>query len=106
MADLKISELAALASADLAAGDLLAVADVSASETKKITVTDFTGKAVTLIADATIPGAKILFSAGQIAGSAIATGGISATQLANDSVTAAKLADESSVDLVTTQTAS
>jgi hypothetical protein len=106
MADLKISELAALAGADLASGDLLAVADVSASETKRITVTDFTGKAVTLIADATIPGAKILFSSGQIAGSAIATGGISATQLANDAVTAAKLGDESTVDLVTTLPAS
>jgi hypothetical protein len=102
MADLKISELAALASADLATGDLLAVADVSASETKKITVTDFTGKAVTLIADATIPGAKILFSAGTVAGSAIADGGIDTAQLADEAVTAAKLADESTVDLVTT----
>jgi hypothetical protein len=59
MADLRITELAALSSGDLAAGDFLAVADISASETKKITVTDFTGKAVTLIADATIPGAKV-----------------------------------------------
>jgi len=106
MADLRISELAALAGGDLAAGDLLAIADVSASETKKITVTDLVGNATTLIADATIPGAKILFSAGTIAGSAIATGGISATQLADDAVTAAKLADESSVDLVTTLPAS
>ena len=61
MADLKITELAALAGVDLAAGDLLAIADISASETKKITVTDFLGNASTLIADATIPGAKILF---------------------------------------------
>lgn len=106
MADLRISELAALAGADLVAGDLLAVADVSASETKKITVQDAIGYGVTLIADATIPGAKILFNSGQIAGTAIATGGISATQLADDAVTAAKLADESSVDLVTTLPAS
>ena len=106
MADLRISELAALAGANLAAGDLLAIADVSASETKKITVTDLVGNATTLIADATIPGAKILFGAGTIAGSAIATGGISATQLADDAVTAAKLANESTVDLVTTLPAS
>lgn len=106
MADLRISELAALAGGDLAAGDLLAIADVSASETKKITVTDLVGNATTLIADATIPGAKILFSAGTIAGSAIATGGIDTTQLADDAVTAAKLGDESSVDLVTTLPAS
>ena len=102
MADLRISELAALAGGDLAAGDLLAIADVSASETKKITVTDLVGNATTLIADATIPGAKILFSAGTIAGSAVANGGIDTTQLADDAVTAAKLGDESSVDLVTT----
>lgn len=106
MADLRISELAALAGANLAAGDLLPIADISASETKKITVTDFVGNAVTLIADATIPGAKILFGSGTIAGSALATGGVGATQLANDAVTAAKLADESSVDLVTTLPAS
>lgn len=102
MADLRITELAALAGANLAAGDLLPIADISASETKKITVTDLVGNAVTLIADATIPGGKILFGSGTIPGSAIATGGISATQLAADAVTAAKLADESSVDLVTT----
>jgi hypothetical protein len=102
MADLKISELAALAGANLAAGDLLPVVDVSASETKRITVTDLVGNATTLIADATIPGAKILFGSGTIAGSAIATGGIGATQLADDAVTAAKLGNESTVDLVTT----
>jgi hypothetical protein len=102
MADLRISELAALAGANLAAGDLLAIVDVSASETKKITVTDLVGNATTLIADATIPGAKILFSAGTIAGASIATGGISATQLANDAVTPSKIADEATVDLVTT----
>lgn len=102
MADLRISELAALAGVDLAAGDLLAIADVSASETKRITVTDLVGNATTLIADATIPGAKILFSSGQVLGTAVATGGIDTLQLADDGVTAAKLADESTVDLVTT----
>ena len=102
MADLRITELAALAGGDLAAGDLLAIADISASETKKITVTDLVGNATTLIADATIPGAKILFSSGTIAGSAIANGGIDTAQLADEAVTAAKLADESTVDLVTT----
>jgi len=106
MADLRISELAALAGGDLAAGDLLAVADISASETKKITVQDTIGYGVTLIADGTIPGAKILFNAGQISGSSIATGGVDTTQLANDAVTPAKLADESTVDLVTTLPAS
>jgi hypothetical protein len=106
VADLKITELAALAGANLAAGDLLAIADISASETKKITVTDFFGNASTLIADATIPGAKIVFGSGTIPGSAVATGGISATQLAAGAVTAAKLGNESTVDLVTSLPAS
>lgn len=102
MADLRISELVALAGANLASGDLLPIVDVSASETKKITVVDLVGNATTLIADATIPGAKILFSSGSLAGSAIANGGIDTAQLADDGVTAAKLANESTVDLVTT----
>lgn len=106
MSDLRISELPQLTGANLAGGDFFAVADISASETKKITVTDAIGYGVTLIADATIPGAKILFNSGTIAGSAIATGGIGATQLASGAVTAAKLANESTVDLVTTLPAS
>lgn len=106
MADLRITELAALAGGDLAAGDLLAIADISASETKKITVTDLVGNATTLIADATIPGAKILFSSNTIAGSALQDGTVDTTQLADEAVTAGKLADESTVDLVTTLPAS
>lgn len=102
MADLRISELAALAGANLAAGDLLPIADVSASETKKITVVDLVGNATTLIADATIPAAKILFGAGGISGSSISNESIDTNQLTTKAVTAAKLADESTVDLVTT----
>jgi hypothetical protein len=101
VADLKITQLAALAGADLAAGDLLAVADISASETKKITVTDFLGNASTLIADATIPGAKILFGSATVPGSALVNGAVDTAQLADGAVSAAKLADESTVDLVT-----
>ena len=101
MADLKITELAALAGANLAAGDLLAIADISASETKKITVTDFFGNASTLIADATIPGAKILFGSATVPGSALQEGAVNASKLAAGAVTAAKLANESTVDLVT-----
>jgi hypothetical protein len=78
----------------------LAVADVSASESRKITVTDFLGNAVTLVADGTIPSGKILFGAGSIAGTALANGAVAATQLATGAVTATKLADFSSVDFV------
>ena len=106
MADLRISELTALAGANLASGDLLPIVDVSASETKKITVTDMVGNATTLIADATIPSAKILFGAGSIVAASLATDAVTTTKIAADAVTAAKLADESTVDLVTTLPAS
>jgi hypothetical protein len=106
MADLKISELAALAGADLASGDLLAAVDSSASETKKLTISDLIANGVTLISDDTIPGAKILFAAGDIATADIADSAITAVKLAANAVTAAKLADESTVDLVTTLPAS
>ena len=102
MADLRISELTALAGANLASGDLLPIVDVSASETKKITVTDLVGNATTLIADATIPSAKILFGSGSIVAASLATDAVTTAKIQNDAVTAAKLADESTVDLVTT----
>jgi hypothetical protein len=60
------------------------------------------GNATTLIADATIPGAKILFGTAEIAGTALEDSAVDTLQLADDAVTAAKLGDESTVDLVTT----
>ena len=106
MADLRISERPALAGVNLASGDLLPVVDISASETKKITVQDAIGFGVTLIADATIPGAKILFNSASIPGSALVASAVGTTQINAAAVTAAKLANESTVDLVTTLPAS
>ena len=106
MADLKISELNALAGSALATADLVAVVDSSASETKRLTIGDLLANGVTLISDDTIPGAKILFGAGDIATAAVADSAITSAKIANDGVTAAKLADESTVDLVTTLPAS
>jgi hypothetical protein len=102
VSDLKISELPQLAGANLAANDLLAVADTSASETRSITISDGIGKAVTLIADDTIPSAKILFAAGSVPGSAIEGETVNTSQLANDAVNAAKLANNSVTRLVST----
>jgi len=102
MADLKISELAALAGNNLATADLVAVVDNSASETKKLTIGDLVANGVTLIADATIPGAKILFADGGIATAKVADAAITTAKVADDGITAAKLANESTVDLVTT----
>ena len=102
MADLKISELNALAGADVAAADLLAVVDASASETKKLSVSDLITNGVTVISDSSIPGAKILFAAGAIATASLADAGVTTTKVADNAITAAKLGDESTVDLVTT----
>ena len=100
IADLRISELAALASADLAAGDFLPVADVSASESKKITVTGFIGKAITLVADTTIPSGKILFNDGSIPSGALANGAATGAKIASGAVSAAKLGANSTVNIV------
>lgn len=102
MADLKISQLPALAGADLLAADLLVTIDTSASETKKLTVGDLIANGVTLIADDAIPGAKILFAAGGIVSADLADSAVVEAKLGAGSVTAAKLANESTVDLVTT----
>lgn len=106
MADLRISELAALASADLATGDFLAVADVSASESKKITVNGFIDKAITLISDATIPNAKILFTDNTLNGNALADGTVSGAKLSANSVVGTRLANNSTCQLVASLPAS
>ena len=59
MADLKISQLPALAEADLAATDELAVVDGSASETKKITAKALVERGVALIDAGSIPGSAL-----------------------------------------------
>ena len=102
MADLKISALNALAGADLVAADVVAVVDNSAGETKKLTVSDLVANGVTLISDATIPSAKVLFSAGSINAAALATSAVETAKINDSAVTAAKLADNSSVTLVST----
>lgn len=101
MADLRISELVTLAGSSLAANDLLPIVDSSASETKKISVTDLLGNGSTLIPDATIPGAKILFGSQQIPGGALVNGAVGSTQIASGAVHASKLAANSTAQVVT-----
>jgi len=83
--NLEISNLPALAGTSLQGTDPVAVADLSAAETKKITVKDFLEGGFDLVDDATIPAAKI-------SGSAIGAGSVGTAELADLSVTTLKIA--------------
>lgn len=88
MADLSISQLPVLTGALLQATDPIAVADLSASETKKITAKEFVQGAVALIDDLSIPGNKVNVT--------IPDNSVGTTKLINASVTELKLANSSS----------
>jgi hypothetical protein len=81
--DSRITELPALAGADLMAIDQLAVADLSASETKKVSSKDLIQNGVKLIDDGTLPGAKLVANS------------VTAAQIGPDAITASELADGS-----------
>ena len=82
MADLQISQLPALAEADLASGDELAIVDGSASETKRITAKALVEKGVALIDAGSIPGTAL---------SGLAAGSVNTAAIADDAITAAKI---------------
>jgi len=105
MADLKITTLPALAEAGIQATDPLAIADVSATETKKVTVKDLIAAGVAVIDDGDIPAAKVgTLGTNQVASAAIqanavtaakiASGTITATEIANATITGAKLVND------------
>ena len=95
MPDLEISNLPALAGASLQATDPVAVADLSAAETKKITIKDLLEGGFDLVDDATIPAAKI-------SGSTVGAGAVDTAQLADLAVTTAKI-DTGAVSFVKIQ---
>ena len=82
MPDLEISKLVALDGVNLEDEDVLAIVDVSASETKKITAEDLVAAGIKLVPDKTIPGAKL------------EDGAVDTDQLADDAVNSDKLADD------------
>ena len=84
MPDLEISNLPALTAASLQGTDPVAVADLSAAETKKITIKDLLEGGFDLVDDETIPAAKI-------SGSTVGAGAVDTAQLADLAVTTAKI---------------
>ena len=93
MADQRITQLTALPKAGVAATDVLPIADISASQTKKVTAKDLVDAGLDLIDVSSIDIDKL---------DQASTTKIGTTALADDAVTAAKLANDSSIAVQTT----
>jgi len=93
LADQRISQLPSLPQAAVASGDLLPIADVSSSQTKKVTVSDLMNAGIALVPSGSIN----LGLLDQASATKIGTSGI-----ADDAITAAKLANDSSIAVQTT----
>ena len=93
MADQRITQLTALPKAGVAATDVLPIADISASQTKKVSAKDLVDAGLDLIDVSSIDIDKL---------DQASTTKLGTTALADDAVTAAKLADDSSIAVQTT----
>jgi len=93
MADQRITQLTALPKAGVAATDVLPIADISASQTKKVTAKDLVDAGLDLIDVSSIDLDKL---------DQASTTKLGTTALADDAVTAAKLANDSSTAVQTT----
>lgn len=90
MADARITELAPLDAANAQpAVDVLAVADVSTAETKKITLSAVVESGIGSVADGSIPGQKLV--PGSVTSLEIADGGVESVDLADNAVTTPKI---------------
>jgi len=88
MPDLEISQLPALAGSGLQATDPIPVADLSASETKKVTAKDLVQSGVALIDTASIPATALSYplSANSIVTASVLDANITNAKLANSSI--------------------
>jgi hypothetical protein len=93
LADQRITQLTALPKAGVAATDVLPIADISASQTKKVTAKDLVDAGLDLIDVNSIDIDKL---------DQASTTKLGTTALADDAVTAAKLANDSSIAVQTT----
>ena len=96
MADLQITQLPELSSANLQATDPIAVADVSATETKKITAKNFVQGAFGLVDAASIPATALSYplSVGQIVTATLADNAVTNAKITDATITGAKLAND------------
>jgi len=86
LADQRITQLTALAKASVAATDVLPIADVSASQTKKVTAKDLVDAGLDLIDVASIDLDKLdQASVTKIGSTALASGAVTAAKLGNSS---------------------
>jgi hypothetical protein len=93
LADQRITQLTALPKAGVAATDVLPIADISASQTKKVTAKDLVDAGLDLIDVSSIDIDKL---------DQASTTKLGTTALADDAITAAKLANDSSIAVQTT----
>ena len=93
MADLQITQLPELSSAQLQATDPIALADVSATETKKITAKNFVQGAFGLVDNASIPATALSYplSVGQIVTATLADNAVTNAKITDATITGAKL---------------
>ena len=96
MADLQITQLPELSSANLQATDPIAVADVSATETKKITAKNLVQGAFGLVDSASIPATALSYplSAGQIVTATLADNAVTNVKITDATITGAKLVND------------
>jgi len=96
MADLQITQLPELGSAQLQAADPIAVADVSATETKKITAKNFVQGAFGLVDSASIPATALSYplSVGQIVTATLADSAVTNAKITDATITGAKLVND------------
>ncbi len=96
MADLQITQLPELASANLQATDPIAVADVSATETKKITAKNLVQAAFGLVDAASIPATALSYplTAGQIVTASLADNAVTNAKITDATIAGAKLVND------------
>ena len=96
MADLQITQLPELGSAQLQATDPIAVADVSATETKKITAKNLVQGAFGLVDNASIPATALSYplSVGQIVTATLADNAVTNAKITDATITGSKIAQD------------